>query len=314
MKELFLLLALASGCAYFEHHKEKDGPPAPGADLGALYQEHLAQLAAASDPATGWPSATDCDGTLWAGLACAAGAPVDVAQAEYAPGVLHRRPASVGACWTPEDGDVGSKSTVSQDMATGYVWCLWRRGDRAALARLADYGEAHAETLAGQPLGWVLGEPYPQEAARVVLRPNLIGVIGRALESLSAGTDQRSYRTLPALYPPVEDGYQRHLQVLGILLQGETANHNPSLFLDIDGDMLRRLHEAADAHPEDALYQAALAVYTGDYAAPTARLVDPAYQPPDYVRGAPAYGLVHWLFAAKTVLNHTGGLAHASAQ
>ncbi len=311
MISMLTTVALAvAGCGLFETYPEKDGVE-PMDQLRLRYQEQKEALGAASDPATGWPSSTDCDGTLWAGLACAGGAPVNVELAEYAPGIVHRRPVSVGACWTPEAGDLGSKSTVSQDMLTGYVWCLWRSSNVAATQRLAAAGEARPEVVLGQTVGWVLGEPYPQMAEAVVLRPNLIGAVGRMLYTFSAGADSRSYRNYPALYPPTSIDYAQHLQALGIVLQGEidTATREAGLLaLDIDGHMLARLREFAEAHPEDALFQASLGVYTGDYARATELLLDPNYAAPSYVRGASAaYALVHWLFAADLVLRHNGG-------
>lgn len=308
MKPILIVALLVTGCGFFERHPEQPGKE-PVELLREEYVARLVALEAASDPATGWPSSEDCDGTLWAGLACAAGAQVTVTLAEHAPGVVHRRPRSSGACWTPEGGDAGARSTVSQDMLTGYLWCLWRNGDYPATRRLADAGGAREERVAGQLVGWVLGEPYPAEAFAVVLRPNLIGVTGRMLYALSGGADRPDYMGFPAFYPPVAEDYEQHLQVLGILLQGEvdTAARGAGL-VDVDGEMLKRLHELADAHPEDALFQAARATYTGDYKVPTELLLRKDYAPPSYVRGADTYPLVHWLFAASLVLRRNGGI------
>lgn len=241
--------------------------------------EVLADLAAASDPATGWPSAVDCDALLWAGLAAAAGAPVTLAAGEYAPGEMHRRPRP--ACWTPDGGDQGSKSAVSRDMLAGYLWGVWRAGDVGALQRLAAYGEAH---------GWVMGGGDP---FRTGMGTNLKGLLGRALARLGGGLHE--WRFLPTTYLPGGKDYEQHLAVLGLLLEGEVKGALT------DGE-LAVLEAVTGAAADDALFQAARGTYDGDMARALDLLLDPAYAPPSYVRGSAAYGYVHWLFAAETVL------------
>ena len=277
------------GCGFFERHHEKDGDGA--SSLAAIHAGTLDELKGLSDPATGWPSATDCDVTLWAGEARAAGAAVDLDQAEYEPGVVHRRPKATGPCWTPERGDVGSKSTVSRDMLTGYIVGRLAAGEFEALGRLADAGAA---------AGWQMGLPASQP--EVYLGENLKGILCRAIS--------RECGNLPPFYQPVSADYERHIQTVGIVLQGMTTGQG---LVDIDGEMLARLRENVDASPADGLFQAALAVYTGDYAPAIKLLTDPAYVCPTYVRGSPNYCLVHKAFAMWLVLKHNGG-RDASAQ
>lgn len=278
------IMLLVAGCGYFERHKEKDGPDGGAASLAELHAGVLEELKAVSDPATGWPSATDCDGMLWAGEARAAGAVVDLDHGEYASGVVHRRPKSVGPCWTPEVGDVGSKSTVSRDMLTGYLWGRLSAGELGALERLADRGQEQT---------WIMGAPLTQP--EVYLGENLKGILCRAIS--------RECDSLPPFYPPVTADYERHLQVLGILLQGETTAAG---LIDINGAMLERLADNANSNPGDGLFAAAHAIYTGDYAHPITLLTDPDYQCPSYVRGSPNYCLVHKAFAMWLVLKHHG--------
>lgn len=286
---MVVAVVLAASCGYLERHDEKSAPAGSELDeLRALRDLKLAMLRAASDPATGWPSVDDCDGTLWAGLAAAAGAGwVRIDLAEHAPGVIHRRPTP---CWTPEDGDVGSKSTVSNDMLSGYLLAIWRRADLEAARRLADYGEGH---------DWVMGAPFPAMATRVVMSTNLRGLLGSVIYRLSGGADSRDIRWLPPVYVAVSEDYERHLQTIGILLAGELGH---GLALDVNGTLLERLKENAAAAPDDAFVQAVLARYSGDFEPPFALLLDPAYQCPTYVRGADAYCMVHWLIAAEVVL------------
>lgn len=298
MKWLFgFLLLLSFGCSYAEKHEESE-PSAPSdvETLKTRFAEKKAAYELATNGASGWPSVDDCDATLWAGLVCAAGAPVAIELAELEPGVVHRRPER--ACWTAEAGDVGSKSTVSNDMLLGYLWCGWRAGNLLAMQRLADYGEAH---------NWVMGEPFPEMASRVVLKPNQIGILGRIIYALSNGDDDRGYRDLPAVYAPGVEDYELHLQTVGILLGGETTElAREQGLLDINGESLKRLEDNAKKYPDDALVQAALGVYTGDFNAATKLLLDPGYEYPTYVRGAELYKDVHWLFAASLVLRRYG--------
>jgi hypothetical protein len=294
---LFLICAL-SACGFFKNHKEKEAStPTSAEKLRDLFEEKKLVYASLADAATLWPALDDCDGLLWAGLVCAAGIRADVGLAEYEPGVIHRRP--YRACWTRADGDLGSKSTVSNDMLLGYLWCGWRSKDLAAMQRLGSYGEKH---------NFIMGEPFPEQAARVVLKPNGQSLLGRIIYDLSDHTDQRSYRDIPLVYLPVAEDFERHLQVLGILLGGELSQLGGETgIVDINGESLARLEENVAGYPGDALFQAALGVYTGDFSAAMSLLEDENYVYPSYVRGAENYKLAHWLFTANLVLERYHG-------
>lgn len=294
----FFTGALLLSCGLLKLHPEKDASTSAESDaLQVRFVKWQGELRAVSDQETGWPSRTNCDGTLWAGLATAAGAGVRLDLAEYAPGVIHRRPFT--PCFpddTDGDGESDSQTTISRDMLTGYLWGVWAQGNLGAAQRLADYGEAR---------GWIMG--LPEGANEVELRLNLTGLLCRMVDKLSNGSDFRSCAAKPAAYVfPADADYERHIMVLGILLQGEVAGGGPSL-LDIDGEMKARLDEAAAKDPNDALFAAALGVYTGDYERALTLLNDDAYQCPSYVRGADSYCLVHKLFAASVVLKHHKG-------
>lgn len=282
---IILTLGLNS-CGLFERHKEKS----PNADtrleqLQGVYSLKKAEYEELTKDQGGWPSVKDCDATLWAGEVCSGGLEVDIALAEYQPGQIHRRPAP--SCF--ENGsENGSASTVSNDMILGYLSCLWKLQDFRALQRLADYGEAH---------NWVMGEPADSD--RVYLKPNQIGLIGRMLYQLG---DNRPYRKVPAAYFPVQKDFEKHLQVLGILLNGEVDSN---LYLDVDGVMLDRLKELAE-DKSDALMQSAYGRYTGDQSLALDLLLVDETPMPTYVRGSKNYKLVYWLKAASVVLNHRG--------
>lgn len=224
--------------------------PASVDALAALRAERNARLAATPQD---WPSRHDCDALLWAGLAKAAGVHLDLSEAESEPGRMHRRPLSSGECYPVE-----SASTISNDMLWGYLLAA----DRAALERLADYGQGK---------NWVMGAPFPEMAARVLAKPNLVVAIGRRLG--------RWYGTPPCtLTPPVKD-FERHLH----LLAGIACGQRPDIVAD---------------DPADALARAV----AGDLEGAAALLLDPNYREPSYVRGSDAYANVHWLFAAAVVL------------
>ncbi len=305
MRFLFTLLLL-TGCGAVENHEPKDSSPSD--ELRVTYDINLTIYNATTHARGGWPSDADCDATLWAGLACAGGANVEMAQAEYPDGVINRRPRV--ACWNPVDGDVGSKSTGSNDMQLGNLACQWATRGLAPLTRLAAYGESH---------DWVMGSPIDQ-LGDVILKPNQIGMLGRALYALSGGQDDRYYRRLFRLYPPVEKDYERHLQAIGIITQGEitealrTGNLDTTLdagsgltMLDIDGNMLERLQALVAAEPENPLFQAALGTFSGDMSKAVELLLNGHVTRPTYVRSKDGladhdYWRAEWLYAAKIVL------------
>ena len=267
------------------------------AELQARYDEKVLASKSAFDPLTGWPSATDCDGTLWAGLAYAAGIDsVQLQLAEYNEGEIHRRPSP--SCWDGEDR--GSKTTVSRDMLNGYMWGMWRARNLDALRRLARYGETHF---------WKMGEPL--DDGRVILTGNGIGLLGRMIKKLD-GPD-KIYRHIQPLFTEVSNDYEQHMLALGILLEGEVDQpvqpellppgyEFPGRYQNITKGQRELLGWLVGQHPEDALFQAGNATYSGDYSKAIELLLDQNYQCPSYVRGNVNYCLVHWLFAAKLVL------------
>lgn len=311
---ILLTFLLLTACGTVERHEAKDVEPS--AQLADLYALRLQEYIDLTADRAGWASDTDCDSLIWSGLACAGGAPVAISKAEYAPGYIHRRPAP--SCFTGVDA--GSKSTVSNDQMLGYLWCAWSNKDAGAFERLADYGEDR---------DWVMGEPVT-EPGDVVLKPNQIGMTGRALYVLSNGSDDRYYRRLFRYYHPVEADYERHLQAIGIALQGEItaaleagsldatvhpqSDDGPAqaslALLDINGEMMKRLEDLTKSEPENALFHVALGTYTGDMTRGVELLLgDPPR--PTYVRSKggladDAFARAEWLFAARLALKRMG--------
>lgn len=283
-----LILFLQIGCSVFESKvKEKDD--ASPKRLDELRARYALDLEAAGAFKDGWPSATDCDGTLFAGLAAAGGLPTNLDLAEYSPGEIHRRPAP--SCWNPKEGDVGSKSTVSNDMILGYLYGRWRAGNLGALERLYEYGKDHS---------WIMGLPK-SEASRVVLKPNQQGLLARAIFAL--GGKSHAERFIPATYFNVEKDYEKHLQAISILLNGEIDSGDYELTA-IASSSYDRLKDLASEHPKDYLFQTALAIYSGNYDIAVDLLLDDKTPVPSYVRGddPKAFALAHRLFVERLII------------
>ena len=296
MRYLLLVTSLMFAPSCGKKHDPEDGQQSPRTEeLRAAHSAKLAELAGLLDPTTTWPAPTDCDGLLWAGLACGVGAKVNITLAEYEPGEWHRRPPP--SCWTANGGDQGSASTISGDMFQGVYRCGWALKDAGMLERMADYGEAR---------NWVMGQPYPEAADRVLLRPNQVGMLGQLLYALTGGEINKPYRAWPAVYAPVAADYARHLQALEISLRGEVAESVHSLALAINDNQLAALQRLADAEPLNPLFAAALGTYNGELVRAVDLLLDPATPVPTYVRcnNQRACELVAWLTASKLALSH----------
>lgn len=293
MPILFILVAFLFGCSTVS--KKDPEPPNRTEELRAKYDALMAT--AIRDDETGWPSVTDCDALLWASETAAAGFLVNFDFAEHAPGVIHRRPHV--PCWNEKEGDVGSKSTISSDHILGYVLGRWLQKDLAALQRLADYGEAHELDILGLK-AWVMGKPYPEEAARVVIKPGLVGLVGRMIYVLSEGEDARASRGYPIVFAPGKD-YEGHIAALGVYLWGEVEGSIPDTgFVTLDA--LYR------DNPRNYFYGAVSGLYTGAFGPVFDLLLDDSVEVPHYVRGGSeparaAFARVHRLFAMKIVLD-----------
>ncbi len=328
MRGLCLLLVLGlMGCGYFEKDVD-ESTPADTSELAAVRAAvpgKVAEYLAAADQVTGWPDPNDCDGVLHAGVARAAGVKqVQIDLAEHESGKVGRRAAPV-PCWTAANGDVGSRSETSADMALGYLTALWRDKDLAGVQRLADYGEAHQIKYLGLP-AWILGEPYPEQEQRVVLRPGLVGTVGRILYALSGGSDDRSYRDVPNIHSAGGQDYQRRLAALSIVLGGEVdralsggdaypqGDRKPEVppqyaalvaVTETDFQVLKKL---AEIDPQDQFFQAAYARYSGDYAPAYRTLLESELYCPSYTRGSRANCLANWLYAASLLVGDVSGV------
>lgn len=313
--KLNLVLAvtiMVTGCTFFQSKSEKPDEMAGRVeDLRKEVSFRREQYRVVADKETGWPDPMDCDGVLHAGVARAGGVEwVRTDLMENGFGKLGRRVSTAAPCWTLEQGDVGSKSETSGDMAQGFLLAAWRARDLGAVERLAAYGEAHSVDVLGLP-AWVLGDPYPDEAGAVLMKPGAVGLVGRMLEALTDGAVQKDYRVIPAVYGADGEDYQEALAVRGIVLNGEVMTAlgakgvtEGGFLIEIDGAQFEVLKKLAERRPFDPLFQAAYARYSGDY--------EPAYDAlfatemicPSYTRGSLGNCLANWLFAASIVLKN----------
>lgn len=282
---LLYVMTLLSSCGAARHIPVKEFYGDHDA-LRKAYEEKAQEAQEKFDRETGWPSAEDCDGLLWAGIARAAGInSVLFNRAEQASGRLSRRPKA--PCFA--DGkDLGSDSTISKDMVLGYLYASWRSGDLGAMQRLAAYGESHY---------WVLGEPFPARADKVLLTGNQIGLLGRIIENLSGGQVLKPYRNIEPIYSMVKKDYEQHLMALFILLNGEVRGWISSY----EKHFLKYLRNSDRANP---LFAAAYALYDdGDFNSVISGLGSATYTP-SYARGSDNYKLVAWLFTADLILRN----------
>jgi hypothetical protein len=274
----FMVLSFTTliGCG-----KEQDVPVDTLAALQAQYDEKLLELRELSQGhVAGWPSDYDCDSSLWAGIARAAGATwVDIAAGVRSDGRTTRKP--LADCGPVEEGYAGdSATTTSNDMITGLLLGALASGDEQLVHRMYTYGEDNK---------WIMGYPT-YYVSRVLLRPNGITLMARILYKLSNGERNYVVRLAPLVYGPTDGDYESHLALLSRYMEKKLGG--PQYGAEWTENYL------AKNFPTDALAQAVAGQY---YLAAT--LLTGSYQSPPYVRGSKSYHLVHWLFAARIILD-----------
>lgn len=273
---ILALFMILTSCGHW-HKKKTSSQP----DLLMLLQEKQEALIAELEEQTqdGWIDPEDCDGLLWNGLAVAGGVTtIDLSLAEYEPGIWHRRPSP--SCWTETDGDQGSKSTISNDMITGLLHAWQVTQDISASDRFYNVSKSNS---------WIIGQPFPFMASRVVLRPNLISLLSRML-------GDKIERFLPPVYAKVTKDYEKHLQALGICLFLELESK-------VTDQMLDRLRENVEQYPQDALFHAVYGLLRPVHTPHAAQLVlNPEYSAPGYVRNNPHHFLIHQLFVIHVIM------------
>jgi hypothetical protein len=211
---------------------------------------------------------------------------------------MERRPGL--SCWTGEQ-DEASGSTISNDMLTGYFLALFQKKDLDGFIRRAEHGEKNSF----QAPGWVMGQPFPAQVAKVLLRPNGVSLVGRAMFTLSRGQIDKYYRNLPPFFGLQMKDYEFHIQAIGILTEGLIREHQTTY--DVTEFQFQALKVLADTMRDDGFIQAVYGRYAdtpnGGTGTAIKLLTDPNYRSPSYVRGHESYHLIHWLAAARTILD-----------
>jgi hypothetical protein len=224
------------------------------------------------DQIAGWPSDHDNDGSLWSGLAARAGMAVDVSAAIQSNGRVTRRPFKDSL--VPSE----SASSVSNDMILGVISGLLYQKKVKTLESVFNYGKVNS---------WVMGYPAYM-VGRVVLKPNNIALLARSIGHLGGPKYQEGL--IPLIYVPLQDSdYPTHLQLVSFVVARDVGEAN--FFNELI------VQETCSYNQNDAL---AMAV-CGNYER-AADLLLSDYQYPSYVRGSEAYKTVHWMLAAKLIL------------
>lgn len=242
MPRLSLIPALIIAAACGPRHVVARATPAVPPELAALAETYQSLQPEVED-SHGWSDTDRCDALLWASLRAAAGVDgVDVGSAETSGGRWLRRPADLPECFASGQSD----STVSRDMLLGVLWWAWTAGDAGVVSRLWAYG---------LPRGWSMGSGSP---GAVILSPNMLGLFARACVALHASCPGAALvaTITPQVYTDSPQGYDRHLEVLQILLRGEMDGSLPA-------PLVTRLRKQLDEQPDNPLFLVAVAIWGG---------------------------------------------------
>lgn len=275
---IVLFIFLIAACS---RHTPKADHSSIAEQLAPVYQDRLKAYASEVPSANdGWPSLLDCDGTVWAGTACLGGAVVSITDAEYPnAGELQRRPKSIGSCY-PGSSD----SSASRDDAVLYMSCSFSHHDVNALERFQSYLQAN---------GGYIGQP--SDPNLTLMTPTLNALLARAISKLG-GTGGNPGAVIEA--PGAKD-YQDHIEL-------EEISFSTAVNGGANDWEIGLLDSLEAQYPNDALFQAAKGVYTGDCTAAPQMLLDPGIVIPTYVRGSDpkTFADAWWLRAAAIVLSH----------
>jgi hypothetical protein len=262
-----ICVILLTGCTTVQHELgfsiEFDIPFIGSTDITAVDPVNVPEeLQAKSDLycSLSWPEYyrrgyvhSRCDGVLFTSLYGIGCPDVSIDKFEGEPGQWFRSPKH--NCLKN-----GSGTTISRDMLLGIMHYGWYHQDERLLKDLKDYGSANL---------WIMGESDGKldNITTPILSPQLAGLLlvmtGSESVLATASTDH------------INDGFRSHLDVLRILLKGSVLGSISVLDLKV-------LKAQAKRSPNNALYQAALALYTdGDMTRASALLMDPKHFPGD---------------------------------
>ncbi len=257
--KILILIFLITGCGYFDKEEPQE-QDVLNDEMTDLYYE---RLETASKYKEGWPSLTDCDGLVWAGVACRAGVKVNIVAA-MDEGRFYRTPSKT--CY--KEGR--SRSTVSADGIVAALGCV----NTDTAVQMARYGEDH---------NWVFGEPW----YHAYLKPHFQGLLGRVTG------EGKSYSYIPMKLIYSDEDYVAHIQTLAMLTEMKVNNGLSKSNIDL----LRRYHER---DPEDYLIRSVYGLYNSEVSKPFTQVQPPSYVRGD---SAERFALVHWLLAARIYLS-----------
>ena len=187
----------------------------------------------------GWPTTySPCDAVGFLALCKTAGGcqKADFFDAEQGPGLWqrnqHKNCVELGQ----------SKTSISKDMLMmGFLYGVYGMDKQTAIGyfyRLEEYGKAN---------DWVMG--YPSETidhlARVYMTPTMTLTLYNIIEWLTQKPQTQKMEGVQR----VPRGYQAHLRVIDIMIQGKIND-------GIDAVQMKDLSELHDRDPRNALYQA----------------------------------------------------------
>jgi len=280
VRQILAICLLLLGCG--TRGTAKSETSLPVSDLRAAQAETLSQLSGASDPSSGWPSASDCDGALWAGEAAFAGASsVNIALALQPDGRPTREP---GHDCPPPGAPGGASHTTSTDMQLGTILGLYGARDAASLELLQSYTEDN---------GGIVGTPdaVVTDLAYVEMKPGQRSLMAMAVWQLG-GSPAEPWLHTPIVYGPPQNDSSLHLALLSLAGERELGS-----FGEADQLVADSLLVGASG---DALAQAV----AGNSSTAAALILSPSYSPPSYVRGSlPAYAYVHKLLVLHILLS-----------
>lgn len=224
-------IVLASGCGSGD---SRQAVPTRTESSELVDRVTLYRSLSAPPTSGAWAYPDSCDGLLFSALtAVGRSEPIDIeaAQGEI-PGQWYRNPSR--ECYPGS-----SASDISRDMVLGLVIYSVHFGRLDILEGLWSYGSARH---------WVMG----RGDSRAVLTPSSVGRLARAIHYLG-GADRPERYVLDI--PSRTAGYQGHLALLGILLDGKMAGRVSTL-------QLSDLRHLVQVMPGNPLAQALLHKYT----------------------------------------------------
>lgn len=234
-----LLAAALCACAHQKTHRE-DTPVPPTVDALADVYESLSE---ARWP-DGWAETDHCDALLWASLRAASGVPALVEDAEASPGEWRRRPTSLPECYASG----GSTSTISRDMLVGVMWWAWTARRADIVREMWEYAVEHGGRMGSGRLA----------GADTLLNPNMWTLLAKLCVRMDADCGGASVGVLSHATTeytnPQPSGFERHLELLQILLLGEVDGGLPP-------GLVSRLARHRSEQPGNPLAVAAAAVY-----------------------------------------------------